>query len=341
MTQPRPLLALLLLSSVMMPCAALDKVRFATDWRAQAAHGGFYQAVADGTYARHGLDVEILQGGPQVNTAALLPAGRVEFLMSGNLLHGFDGVKNGLPNVVVAAIFQKDPQALFAHPGQGHEDFSKLKDAPVAFIAKAAQFSWWQWLKSAHGFSDEQLKPYNYNLGPFLRDKSSLQQGYAIAEAIYIKDQGGFEPVVHLLADHGYSTYSTLITTRTDMVAKRPELVQRFVDASIEGWVNYLHGDRKQANALMLADNPEMTEAELEGAVALMKSMGIVDSGEALERGIGAMSPARVADFHARMVEAGLYKAGEVDLTKVADYRFVNKGVGLTLKKTLAPPPER
>ena len=341
MPLPRLLLALILLLGITLPCAALDKVRFATDWRAQAAHGGFYQAVADGTYARHGLEVQILQGGPQVNTAALLPAGRVDFLMSGNLLHGFDGVKNGLPNVVVAAIFQKDPQALFAHPGQGHEDFSTLKDAPVAFIAKAAQFSWWQWLKSAHGFRDEHLKPYNYNLGPFLRNKSSIQQGYAIAEALYIKDQGGFEPVVHLLADHGYSTYSTLITTRTDIVAERPDLVQRFVDASIAGWVSYLYGDRQQANALMLADNPEMTAAELEGAVALMKSMGIVDSGDALSRGIGAMSPERVADFHARMVEAGLYKAGEVDLAKVADYRFVNKGVGLALKKSPAAPPGR
>ena len=335
MFTPRLLLPLALLCVFAGQSLALDKVTFATDWRAQAAHGGFYQAVADGTYARHGLEVSILQGGPQVNTAALLPAGRVDFLMTGNLLHGFDGVKNGLPNVVVAAIFQKDPQALFAHPGQGYEDFARLKDAPVAFIAKAAQFSWWQWLKSAHGFSDERLKPYNYNLGPFLRNPASIQQGYAIAEAIYIKDQGGFEPVVHLLADHGYTTYSTLITTRRDLVEKQADLVQRFVDASIEGWVSYLYGDRHQANALMLADNPEMSEAELEAAVALMKSMGIVDSGDTLALGIGAMSAARVEDFHARMVEAGLYKAGEVDLTKVADYRFVNKKVGLEHKRNL------
>ena len=126
-----------------------------------------------------------------------------------------------------------------------------------------------------------------------------------------------------------------LVTALTDTVRDRPQLVQRFVDASIEGWVSYLYGDRSQANALMLADNPDMAEAELEAAVALMKSMGIVDSGDTLTQGIGAMSAVRVADFHGRMVEAGLYKAGEVDLAKVADYRFVNRKVGLERKRNL------
>jgi len=218
------------------PLRKLDRVSFATNWKAQAAHGGFYQAVADGTYRRYGLELRIVQGGPQVNTAALLPAGRVDFLMTGNLLHSFDAAKNDLPIVVVAAMFQKDPQALIVHPGQGYENFAALRNAPVVFVAKDAQFSWWQWLKARHGFRDEQLRPYNFNLGPFLANKRSLQQGYSIAEPIYVETQGGFEPVVHLLADHGFSTYSTLIATRTDTVRDRPQLVQRFVDASIVGW---------------------------------------------------------------------------------------------------------
>lgn len=316
--------------------SAAERVRFATDWRAQAAHGGFYQALVDGTYARYGLEVTLIQGGPQVNTAALLPAGRVDFLMTGNLLHNFDAVKNGLPEVAVAAMFQKDPQALFAHPGSGYEDFARMKDAPVAWIAKAAQFSWWQWLKAAHGFRDEALRPYNYTLGPFLSRKDSIQQGYAIAESVYIKEQGGFEPVMHLLADHGFSTYSTLITAHTKLVKEHPERVQRFVDASIEGWVNYLYGDRRAADARMREDNPEMTQGEIDSAVALMKKMGIVDSGDSLERGIGIMTDARVADFFKRMVDAGLYKADEVDLHKVATYQFVNRGTGLKLKSTLS-----
>lgn len=324
--------ALLALASA---ASAQDKVTFATNWKAQAAHGGFYQAVVDGTYRKYGLDVTIQQGGPQVNNRPLLPAGRIDFLMTGNLLHSFDNVKNGVPTVVVAAMFQKDPQALIAHPGQGHEKFENLKNAPLALIAKDGQFTWWQWLKVTHGFKDEVLKPYNYNLGPFLANNKAIQQGYSVAEPIYVENQGKFKPVVHLLADHGFSTYSTLIEARADTVKTKPDLVQRFVDASILGWVNYLYGDRKAANAMMMKDNPEMTEAEMEASVALMKQQGIVDSGEALKSGIGAMSAGRIKDFYDQMVKAGLYKAGDVDLAKVATLQFVNKRVGMDQKAKL------
>jgi NitT/TauT family transport system substrate-binding protein len=333
MTHRIALLVILLLGAA--AAHAQDKVTFATNWKAQAAHGGFYQAVADGTYKQFGLDVTIQQGGPQVNNRPLLPAGRIDFLMTGNLLHSFDNVKNNVPTVVVAAMFQKDPQALLAHPGQGFENFAKLKDAPLALIAKDAQFSWWQWLKAVHGFKDEALKPYNYNLGPFLSNTKSIQQGYSVAEPIYIENQGKFKPVVHLLADHGFSTYSTVIEARTDTVKGRPELVQRFVDASIIGWVNYLYGKRAAANAMMIKDNPEMTEAEIEASVVLMKQQGIVDSGEAQTGGIGAMSAARIKDFYEQMVKAGLYKAGDVDLSKVATLQFVNKKVGQDVKAKL------
>jgi NitT/TauT family transport system substrate-binding protein len=328
-------LRILLLALAATGAHAQDKVTFATNWKAQAAHGGFYQAVADGTYKQFGLDVTIQQGGPQVNNRPLLPAGRIDFLMTGNLLHSFDNVKNNVPTVVVAAMFQKDPQALMAHPGQGYENFAKLKDAPLALIAKDAQFSWWQWLKAVHGFKDEALKPYNYNLGPFLSNTKSIQQGYSVAEPIYIENQGKFKPVVHLLADHGFSTYSTVIEARTDTVKAKPELVQRFVDASIVGWVNYLYGKRAAANAMMIKDNPEMTEAEIEASVVLMKQQGIVDSGEAQANGIGAMSNARIKDFYEQMVKAGLYKANEVDLSKVATLQFVNKKVGQDVKAKL------
>ncbi len=314
---------------------AQDKVTFATNWKAQAAHGGFYQAVADGTYARYGLAVTIQQGGPQVNNRPLLPAGRIDFLMTGNLLHSFDNVKNGVPTVVVASMFQKEPQVLMAHPGQGYDKWESLKTAPVAFISKDSQFSWWQWLKATHGFRDEQLKPYNFNLGPFLTNKKAIQQGYSVAEPIYVLNQGKFKPVVHLLADHGFSTYSTLIETRAETVKSKPDLVQRFVDASILGWVNYLYGNRRAANELMMKDNPEMSEAEMEASVALMKEQGIVDSGEALTLGVGAMNEARIRDFYGQMVKAGLYKAGEVDLNKVAATQFVNKKVGMDVKQRL------
>ncbi len=195
-----------------------------------------------------------------------------------------------------------------------------------------------QWLKVEHGFRDEQLRPYNFNLGPFLANPRAVQQGYSVAEPIYVENQGRFKPVVHLLADHGYSTYSTLIETRTELVHRRPELVQRFVDASILGWYHYLYGDRRPANAAMRRDNPEMTDAEIERSVALLLEQGIVDSGEAPRLGIGAMNAARIRDFHDKMVRAGLYRPREVDLAKVADMRFVNRGVGIAEKQPLQAP---
>jgi NitT/TauT family transport system substrate-binding protein len=317
---------------------AADHVVFATNWKAQAAHGGFYQALADGTYKQYGLDVEIRQGGPQVNNRPLLPAGKIDFLMTGNLLHSFDNVKNGVPVIVVASIFQKDPQALFAHPDAGYKSFDDLKKAPVAFIAKDAQFSWWAWLKAVHGFKDEQLRPYAYNLGPFLANKQSVQQGYAVEEPISIERQGGFKPQTYLLADHGYVTYSTTIEARVETVRKNPELVRRFVDASILGWVHYLHGDRRAANALIRRDNPDMTDDTIARSVQLMQELGIVDSGDSLTLGIGAMKPERVKAFYEQMVRAGLYKPGEVDLSRVATYDFVNRGVGLATAPAMPAP---
>jgi NitT/TauT family transport system substrate-binding protein len=318
-----------------VPALAQDKVVFATNWRAQAGHGGFYQAVADGTYKKYGLEVEIQQGGPQVNNRPLLPAGKIDFLMTGNLLLTFDAIKNGVPITVVGAVFQKDPQAIIAHPGQGYDTWKDLAKASTVFISKDGQFSFWQWMKAEHGFKDEQLKPYTFNLAPWLADKKAVQQGYSIAEPISVRKQGGFEPVVHLLADHGFSTYSTTIETRAQLVREKPDLVKRFVEASMIGWYNYLYGDNKAANELIKKHNPDMTDDNIAGSIKLMKDLGIVDSGEALAKGIGAMNPDRVKDFHDKMVKAGVIKAGDVELAKVAVYDFVNKGVGLDIRKKL------
>jgi len=310
-------------------------VIFGSDWRAQAEHGGFYQAAATGLYARHGLDVSLRQGGPQINHTQLLAAGRVDFALTSNTVLALNFVRENLPLVAVAAIFQKDPQAMIAHPGQGYDKWDSLKKAPTVLISKDGQFSFWQWMKADHGFKDEQLKPYTFNLGPFLADKKSVQQGYSVAEPINIRQQAGFDPIVHLLADHGFDTYSTTIETRTQLVREKPELVRKFVEASILGWYNYLYGDRKAADALIKKDNPDMTDEYIEGSVQLMKRLAIIDSGDAVTKGIGTMNAARIKDFHDKMVKAGLYKPGEVDLSKVATFEFVNKGVGLDVRKKL------
>ncbi|CAB5722211.1 NMT1/THI5 like [Delftia tsuruhatensis] len=314
---------------------AQEKVVFATNWKAHADHGGFYQALVDGTYKKYGLDVEIQQGGALVNNRPMLPAGKVDFLMAGNLLQSFDNVKNGIPTVVVAAFFQKDPQALLAHPGQGYDRFEDLARAPVAFIGKDGQFSFWQWMKSEHGFQDKSLRPYTFNMGPFLADKRSIQQGYAFSEPIAIRNAAGFEPVVHLLADHGFSTYATTIETRTDMVKNRPETVRRFIEASIIGWNHFLYGRNEAAKQRILQINPDASLAVQQGYIDRIKKLGLVDSTDSLTRGIGAIDPARVKDFHDKMVRAGLYRSGQIDLSKVVDTRFVNQGVGVDIRKQL------
>ena len=312
---------------------AQEKVSFGTNWRAQGAHGGFYQAAVDGTYKKLGLDVTIVQGGPQVNNRPLLAAGRLDFLMAGNLLHSFDNVKNGIPTVAVAAYFQRDPQILMAHPGV-YKTFADLKGARTILIAKDGQFSFWQWLKSEHGFRDEQLRPYTFNLAPFLADKAVVQQGYATSEPVSAAAQG-VNPQVFMLADHGWNTYSTTVEARWDTVRTKPETVRKFVEGSIIGWYNFIYGDRRAATAEIRKVNADISEAVIDAEVARMQELQIVDSGDALIKGIGALDPARVRDFYAKMVKAGLYKANEVDLSRAVTDQFVNKGVGLDVKKKL------
>jgi NitT/TauT family transport system substrate-binding protein len=328
--------ALSFLLAIMMTGAtaraqALDKVSFGTNWVAQGEHGGFYQALADGTYRKYNLDVAIVQGGPNVNNRLLLPAGRLDFYMSANSLQSFDAVEQNIPTVAVAAIFQKEPQVLLVHPDQGIETFGDLKKLTL-YISKEGIATYFQWMKADYGFSEEKVKPYTFNPQPFLVDTRSAMQGYVTSEPYAIERQGGFKPKVFLLADQGFSSYSTLIETRRELVDKKPDLVRRFVEASILGWANYLYGDNAAANALIKRHNPEMNDDLLAYSAAQMKEHGIVDSGEAEKLGIGAMSDARWDDFFNKMVRAGVTKAS-IDYRKAYTAQFVNKGLGADLRR--------
>jgi NitT/TauT family transport system substrate-binding protein len=310
---------------------AVDKVTFATNWKAEAEHGGFYQAIADGTYAKYGLEVTIRPGGPQSNERALLPAGRIEFLMGGNMNQAFSAVKEGIPTKVVAAVMQKDPQCFMTHPGQGLDTFESLKKTTL-LVGKGGFNSFYQWMMAEHGFTEGQVKPYTFNPAPFLADKRLAQQGYVTAEPFAIERQGGFKPNIFLLADYGYNTYATTIETRNELIEKNPDLVQRFVDASLIGWYSYLYGDNKRANELIKRDNPEMDDAQIAFTIAKMKEYGIVDSGDTLALGIGAMTHERQKSFFDKMVKAKLNDAS-LDYRKSYTLQFVNKGVGLNLRK--------
>ena len=308
----------------------LDKLSFATNWVAEAEHGGFYQALADGTYRRYGLDVTIVPGGPQVNNRLLLPVGKIDFYLSANTLQSFDAVEQNIPTIAVASMFQKDPQVLIAHPDRGINDLKDLKNL-VLYISKEGMASYFQWLKADYGLADTQVRPYTFNPQPFLADRNSVMQGYVTSEPYAVEKTGGFKPKIFLLADHGFNTYSTLIEARRETVEQKAGLVQRFVDASAIGWYNYLYGDNKAANALIKQHNPEMTDELLAYSVAAMKEFGIVDSGDTLKGGIGAMTDARMASFFDKMVRAGVVKPS-VDFRKSYSLQFVNKMVGLELR---------
>jgi NitT/TauT family transport system substrate-binding protein len=308
----------------------LDKVTFGTNWVAEAEHGGFYQALADGTYRKYGLDVTILPGGPNANNRMLLTVGKIDFFMSANTLQAFDAVTQNVPVVDIAAMFQKDPQVLLAHPAPAISSLEDLKRLTI-FVSREGMTSYYQWLKADYGFKDSQTKPYTFNPQPFLADKASAMQGYVTSEPFAVEQQGKFKPTIFLLADNGFSAYSTLIEARRDLVDKKPGLVQRFVDASIIGWYNYLYGDNTPANALIKKQNPEMTDQLLAYSVAKMKDYGIVDSGDALTLGIGAMTDARMKDFFDKMVRAGVAKP-DLDYRKSYTLQFVDKKVGLDLR---------
>jgi len=308
----------------------LDKVSFGTNWVAEAEHGGFFQAVADGTYKKYGLDVTIVPGGPNENNRMLLISGRLDFFMAANTLMSFDAVTNNVPVVTVAAIFQKDPQVFLTHPESKITKLEELKPLTL-FVSKEGISSYFQWLKSEYGFSEDRVKPYTFNPQPFLADKHSAMQGYVTSEPYAVEKAAGFKPGIVLLADYGWNTYSTLIETRRDVIDKKPDLVQRFVSASMIGWYNYLYGDNAAANAMIKKLNPEMTDELLAYSIGKMKEYGIVDSGDALHDGIGAMNDARMASFFEKMVRAHVVKP-DMDYRKSYTLRFINKGVGVDLR---------
>ena len=325
------LVLLALLCAAGPPAAAADHVTFGLDWKAEAEYGGYYQAQATGIYARHGLDVTIEQGGPQVNHTQLLIAGRLDFNITSNALLALNFVRQDVPFRAVAAFFQKDPSVLIAHAGQGNDSFAALKGKPI-MIGADTRAGWWNFLKARFGYTDAQIRPYTFNLQPFMASKGAIQEGFLGSEPFSIKEATGETPVVLLIADAGYDGYASLIGTSDKLIAEKPDLVQRFVDASTEGWYSYLYGDPSPATAAIKKANPEMTDALIAYGRASMKEHGVVDSGDALKDGIGAMTDARWKAFYDQMAAVGLYPKS-MDFKKAYTLQFVDKRVGMDAKR--------
>jgi NitT/TauT family transport system substrate-binding protein len=309
-----------------VPGASAETVSFGTDWKAEAEHGGYYQAIATGLYKKYGLDVTLRQGGPQVNHAQLLAAGVLDFSIASNSFGPLNFVQQDIPMVAIAAMFQKDPSVLIAHPGVGNDSFAALKGKPI-MISGDTRTGWWLFLKQKFGYTDDQIRPYNFSTAPFLADSQAIQQGYLSSEP-YTIEKEGVKPVVLLLADAGYASYGSILQCSVKLTTEKPDLVQRFVNASIEGWYSYLNGDPTPGNALIKKDNPEMNDALIAYGRTRIKEHGIVDSGDAKTMGIGAMTDARWRDFFDTMVKAGVYPAS-MDYKKAFTLQFVNQKVGM------------
>jgi NitT/TauT family transport system substrate-binding protein len=305
----------------------LDKLSFQTDWRAQAEHGGYYQAVAAGLYKKHGIECDLRQGGPSLNSSQLLLAGRVDMIMS-NSFEAFTYVREQAPFFTIASIFQKDPQVLIAHPGSGVTGFEQLKGRTL-LISNGARVTYWPYLRKKFGLSDSQVRPYNFNMAPFLADPNAVQQGFLSSEPYSIAQALGKEPVVLLIADAGFSAYQATIAIGRKLASEKKDLIQRFVDASLEGWAQYLKGGPaiEAANALIKRANPEQTDDRIAYAIKVLNARGIVLSGEALKGGIGAMSDARWQGFYDSMVDVDVLPK-ELNVRDAYTLEFVNKGVG-------------
>ena len=283
---------------------AQDRLLFATDWFAQAEHGGFYQAVAEGTYRRHGLDVTIRMGGPQVNGLQLLAAGRIDVAM-GDGLQVLAAVEQNVPVVAIGATFQKNPTVIIAHPGVAR--LQDLKGRPIA-IGAASNNTFWPWLKQRYGFTDDQKRPYAFSVQPFLADPKLAQQGFVTSEPFSI-EKAGVKPAVFLLANLGYPPYSQALIVTRDTLEKRRDVLARFLRASAEGWKSYL-ANPAPGNALIRKDNPQMSEELLAYGWRKMKDFALVDAGEAMKSGLLTMTEARwdaTVDF---LKGAGLARTG-------------------------------
>ncbi len=305
----------------------LERLVFHTDWRAQAEHGGYYQAIAAGLYAKAGIECDLRQGGPNLNIGQLLLTGRVDMIMS-NSFEAFTYVREDAPFFTIASIFQKDPQVLIGHPDTGFDTFEDLKGRTL-LIGSGGRVTYWPYLRRKYGLSDSQLRPYTFNMAPFLADRNVVQQGFLTSEPYSIAQAIGRPPPLLLIADAGFSAYQTTIAISRKLAGEKRDLIQRFVDATLEGWAQYLEGGPaiEAANALIKKANPEQTDDRIAYAIRLLNERGIVMSGDALTGGIGAMSDARWQGFYRSMVDVGVLPAG-LDVGRAYTLDFVNKGIG-------------
>ena len=295
----------LALAAFALPAVAAEKVTYGLSWVPQGEHCGFFQAQQRGFYKDVGLDVELRPGNPNVNLPMLVASGEIDMGM-GSSFTTMNLVNQGIKVRTVAAFFQKNPQTLVAHPGQGIETLSDLKGRPI-MVGNFSRNEFWRFLKARHGFTDDQLRPYAYSAAPFLADPKAVQQGYITEDAFLLGSQLPAPPVSLLLADHGYQAYATTVFATDSYIAAHPRRIQAFVDATSKGYVECLNGAYEPAMRATLALNPRHGEDLFHFKIKQMRERGIVLSGDAATMGIGAMTDQRWKAFFDDMSQAGVY----------------------------------
>jgi NitT/TauT family transport system substrate-binding protein len=305
------------------PARAADKVRVLTYFFAEPSQGGFFQAAATGLYEKAGLDVEIKQGGPQLNGMMLLAGGETDIFM-GSGIAVLNSIERDIPVIAVAAPLQFDLQAIVTRQDIG--SIEDLKGRRI-LVTAGGRAGYWLWLKRRYGFTEEQVAPYTGNLQPFVQDPTLALGGIATSEP-YRARQAGLDVKYFLLAKYGYPPYGGPLVAMKSYVTSNRDVVARFVHATLEGWKSFW-SDPAPALALIQRTNPQADDGWMAYSIATMKELNVIGGGDAATAGLGTMTEERwrqLADF---MVQVQLIKPS-TDWTSAYTNEFV-KAVRITL----------
>nr|VXZ83947.1 Uncharacterised protein [Klebsiella pneumoniae] len=150
-------------------------------------------------------------------------------------------------------------------------------------VSSSGQATWWPWLKAQYQLSDAQVRPYTFNIQPFVVDDAVAQQAYVSSEVF--RAEGRSEGELLPLSEHGYPLRRHPYRP-PDTIAERKAAMAKFVRASMEGWVSYLK-DPAPGNALIKQDNPKMTDDLLAWGVTQIREHHLIDGGDAASQGWG------------------------------------------------------
>ncbi len=285
------------------PSADTGLLRVQTDWFAQPEHGGYYQAWAGGGYDAAGLEVEIIQGGPNALPLQSVARGRATFGFSraDDVIAAID---RGMPLVIVAATLQRDPQALMFHADDPAETWEDLDGRRVMAMPGSI---WIDYLE--HHFEvNLEIVSLDYGLGRFLADPELIQQCFISNQPFYARGEG-VEVKTWLIAETGYDPYHALFAHR-DFVRENPETVTRFLRASEQGWREYLEGDPSPADEIILRRNAAMSPEFIDYARQTMRRLNLVTGNPEDGESIGRLDRDRTENLLREMRAMGVIGDG-------------------------------